>query len=83
MKAQEWSQHFSHYKFMGMDFSWNSKGTNSPAGCLVWQNFEPIHDFMVVLVTCKTEGDPIKNKGARVVTNLIIIFSNAQGQLTQ
>ena len=38
---------------------------------------------MVVLVTCKNEEDPIKNKGARVVTSLIIYFSNAQGQLTQ
>ena len=29
---------------------------------------------MVVLVTCKNEEDPIINKGARVVTSLIIIF---------
>ena len=38
---------------------------------------------MVVLVTCKIEGDPIKNEGARVVTPLFIDFSDAQGQLTQ
>ena len=37
---------------------------------------------MVILVTCKNEEDPIKNKGARVVTRLFIIFLNAQGQLT-
>ena len=37
---------------------------------------------MVVLVTCKNEEDPIKNKGVRVVTTLFIDFSDAQGQLT-
>ena len=38
---------------------------------------------MVVLVTCKNEEDPIKNKGSRVFTTLYIIFSDAQGQITQ
>ena len=38
---------------------------------------------MVVLVTCKNEDDPIKNKGFRVVTRLSIDFSDAQGQLNQ
>ena len=37
---------------------------------------------MCVLVACKNEEDPIKNKGARVVTTLFIDFSDAQGQLT-
>ena len=37
---------------------------------------------MVVLVTCKNEEDPIKNKGAKVVSTLSIDFSDAQGQLT-
>ena len=37
---------------------------------------------MVVLVTCKNEEDPIKNKGARVVTTLSINFKDAQGQVT-
>ena len=37
---------------------------------------------MVVLVTCKNEGDPIKNEGARVVTTLFIDFSDAQEELT-
>ena len=36
---------------------------------------------MVVLVTCKNEKGPIKNKGARVVTTLFIDFSDAQGRL--
>ena len=38
---------------------------------------------MVVPVICKSEEDPIKNKGARVVTRLITNISNAQRQLTQ
>ena len=38
---------------------------------------------MVVLLTCKKEEDPIKNRGARVVTTLYINFSDAQGQITQ
>ena len=37
---------------------------------------------MGFLVACKNEEDPIKNEGARVVTALFIIFSDAQGQLT-
>ena len=36
---------------------------------------------MAFLVTCKNEEDPIKNKGARVVTILFIDFSDAKGQL--
>ena len=38
---------------------------------------------MVVLVICKNEEDPIKNKGIKGVTRLSIDFSDAQGQLTQ
>ena len=37
---------------------------------------------MVVLLTCKKEEDPIKNRGARVFTTLNITFSDAQGQIT-
>ena len=37
---------------------------------------------MVVLLTCKNEKDPIKNRGARVFTTLYINFSDAQGQIT-
>ena len=39
-------------------------------------------DFMVVLVTCKNEEDPIKIEGARVFTTLYIDYSDPQGQLT-
>ena len=34
----------------------------------IWSNYELVQDFMVVLVTCKNEEEPIKNKGARVFT---------------
>ena len=37
---------------------------------------------MGLLVACKNEEDPIKNKGVRVVTTLFINFSDTQGQLT-
>ena len=39
-------------------------------------------DFMVVLLTCKNEEDPIKNRGTGVFTTLYINFSDAQGQIT-
>ena len=35
-------------------------------------NFELVQDFMVVLITCKNEDDPIKKEGARVFTTLMI-----------
>ena len=34
------------------------------------------------LVTCKYEEDPIKNRGARMLTTLNINFSDAQGKIT-
>ena len=37
---------------------------------------------MDVLVTCKYEEVPIKNRGARVFTTLYVKFSDAQGQIT-
>ena len=37
---------------------------------------------MVVLLTCKNEEDPIKNRGARAFTSLYINFSDVQGQIT-
>ena len=38
---------------------------------------------MVVLHTSKNEEDLIKNEGARVLTRLYVVFSEAQGQLTR
>ena len=37
---------------------------------------------MVVFHTSKNKEDPIKNEGARVLTRLYVVFSDAQGQLT-
>ena len=37
---------------------------------------------MVVLLTCKNEDDPTKNRGAIVFTTLYINISDAQGQIT-
>ena len=37
---------------------------------------------MIVLITCKYEEDPIKNRGARVFTTLYVNFSDPQGQIT-
>ena len=37
---------------------------------------------MGLFVACKNEEEPIKNEGARVVTTLLINFSDAQRQLT-
>ena len=62
MKALEWSQQISHYKSMGI-FP-DAQGQLTPQS-KVWsaQFSNSIPDFMVVLVTCKNEEDPIKNKG--------------------
>ena len=46
------------------------------------RKFKLIQAFIVVLVTCKNEEDPIKNGGGRVLTSLLFDFSDAQGQLT-
>ena len=37
---------------------------------------------MGFLIACKNEEDPIKIEGARVVTTLVINFSDTQGELT-
>ena len=36
---------------------------------------------MDVLVTCKYEEDPIKNRGARLFTTLYVNFSDPQGEI--
>ena len=80
MKVLDCSQDFSHYK--SGDFSRRSRAANSAVQGPIWSNFELVRDFMVVLLTCKNEEDPIKNRGARVFTTLYINFSDAQGQIT-
>ena len=76
----EWSQRFSHYK--SVFFSKCSRAANSLVLRRILPNFEPIRDFMRVLVACKNKEDPVKNEGASVVTTLFIDFSHAQWQLT-
>ena len=76
-KALDWLQHFSHYKSMVIFSEALGQQANSAVRSLILSNFEPIRIFMVVLVTCKNEEDPIKNKGTRVVATLFIDLSDA------
>ena len=80
LKALVWSQHFSHYKSIGIFSNAQGQVTHVPSRILL--NFEPIRDIIGFLVACKNEEDPIKNEGARAVTTLFINFSDAKGQLT-
>ena len=45
-----------------------SRAAYSEVSCGILQKFKLIPAFIVVLVTCNYEGDPIKNEGARVFT---------------
>ena len=62
------------------DFSRRSRAANSAVRGRIWSNFKLVQDFMVVLVTCKNEEDPIKNEGARVFTILYINFQTHKGR---
>ena len=67
MNGLEWSQHFSHYKSMGI-FPDAQGQANSAVLGPIWPNFKLVPDVMDLLVTCKNKEDPIKNEGAREVT---------------
>ena len=58
-------------KMIFPDAQW---AANSTVQGLIWPNFEPIREFMDVLVACKIEKDSIKNEGDSVVKTLSIIF---------
>ena len=45
-----------------------SRAANSEVSGRILSKFKLIQDFIVVLVTCKNEEDPIKNEGASVLT---------------
>ena len=45
-----------------------SRAANSEVSGGILPKFVPIQAFIVVLVTCKNEEDPIKNEGARVLS---------------
>ena len=65
MKELERSQHFSHYKSMGIFQDAEGQLTLQS---LVESGFKLVRDIMVVLFTCKYEEDTIKNEGASVFT---------------
>ena len=46
----------------------HSKASNSEVDSPIWPKFELIQDFMAVLVTCKTDEDPIKGEVAIIQT---------------
>ena len=60
----------------------HSRAAYSEVSGGILPKIEFIQAFIVVLVTCKNEEDPIKNEGGRVLTSLLFDFSDAQGQLT-
>ena len=45
-----------------------SRAANSVVSGEIMPKFKLIQAFMVVIVTCKNEEDPIKNEGSRVLT---------------
>ena len=49
-------------------FSDGSSATNSKVSGGIPPKFKLVQAFIIVLVTCKNEEDPIKNEGARVLT---------------
>ena len=58
MNALEWSQQFSHCKSIVI-FNL-SRAANSAVHDRIKPNLELTQDFIVVLLTCKNEEDPIK-----------------------
>ena len=65
----------------------SSRAANSEVSGGILPKFELIQAFMVVLVTCKNEEDPIKMKALECYQDFphyksMGLFSNAQGQLT-
>ena len=45
----------------------------------MWPKFQLIQAFMVALVTCENEEDPIKSEGDRVVTTPCEFFQMLKG----
>ena len=80
IKALECKQDFPILSLL--EFFKRSRAANSAVLGRIWLKFELVRDIIDVLLTCKYEEDPIKNEGARVLTRLYDIFSNAQGQRT-
>ena len=51
-----------------VDFFRRSRAANSEVSDGILPKFKPIQAFMVDLVICKNEEDPLENGGTRVVT---------------
>ena len=64
MKGLEWSQHNS------LIFR-RSRAANSEVNDGILRKFKPIQAFIVDLVSCKNEEDPLENEGTRVVTTFL------------
>ena len=60
----------------------HSRADNSAVRGRIWSKFNLIRDIVVILVTCKNEEGPLKNKDARVATTQNTDFSITQGQIT-
>ena len=67
---------FPHYVFG--NFFKCSRAANSAVHGQIVPKFEPVRDFMVVLLTCKNEEDTIINGGARVLTRLCRFFRRSR-----
>ena len=74
--------------YMLLFFFRRSKAANSVVSGRIIPKFELIQAFIVVLITCKNEEDPIKMEALECLQDfphyksMGFFFSNAQGQLT-
>ena len=59
-----------------VDFSRRSRAAISAVHSPIWPNFEVVRDVIDVLVTCKYEEDPIKNRGARVFKTFYFVYTS-------
>ena len=64
------------------NFFRRSRAANSSVLGQILLKFKLVRDIIDVLDTCKYKEDQIKNEGARVLTRLYDVFSDAQEQLT-
>ena len=58
----------------------NARVANSAVRGQIGPKFEHVRDFLMFLLICKNEEDPIKNEGARVLTRLYV-FQTLKGNL--
>ena len=69
MKVLDCSQDFSHHKSMGI-----FPDAQGQLTLQIWSNFELVQDFLVVLLTCKNEDDPIKKEALECSQHYTSIF---------